>query len=249
MNSLRSRDRRALLWRSFLVQGSWNYETLIGTGFAFVLLPVLKGIYASEPDRLHRALGRHASLFNSHPYLATVAAGAVVQLESSGADEAIIDRFKAALRGSLGTLGDQLVWLLWRPAAALLGIALVLAGAAWWVGIGAFLIVYNALHLWLRVWGLNTGLTAGLQVAARIREAPFQLWGGRIAGAGALLTGFCFVLALARIPGGSGDVGLAAAAGLAGLWLGTRVRPILWVALTLVWAVGILVGIVSSRMV
>jgi PTS system mannose-specific IID component len=233
--------------RSFLVQGSWNYETLIGTGFAFVLLPALRVVYACDPDRLRRALARHASLFNSHPYLAPVAIGAVARLEATGTDEAIIERFKAALRGSLGSLGDQLVWLLWRPTVGLLGVALVLAGAPWWVGVAAFLIVYNALHVWLRVWGLNTGLSAGLQVAAQIRDAPFQLWGRRIAGAGALLTGFCFVLALAHIPGGAGDVGLAAAAGLAGLWLGTRVRPVLWVALTVAWAVGILIGTVSFR--
>ena len=31
-----------VLLRSLLVQGSWNYETLIGTGFAFTIVPVLE---------------------------------------------------------------------------------------------------------------------------------------------------------------------------------------------------------------
>ena len=144
----------AVLLRSFAVQGSWNYETLIGTGFAFSLLPVLRKLYAGDEEALRAAIARHNSLFNSHPYLATIAMGAVARLEADGADPKTIDRFKIAMRGSLGSMGDQLVWCAWRPASALLGVLLLLAGATWWVAIAAFLVVYNAMHLGLRAWGL-----------------------------------------------------------------------------------------------
>src|SRR5690606_32454688 len=66
----------------FAIQGSWNYRTLIGTGFAFALLPLLRSRYRGDPARLRESLERHASLFNSHPYLAPVALGAVAQLEA-----------------------------------------------------------------------------------------------------------------------------------------------------------------------
>ena len=35
-----------VLLRAFAVQGSWNYETLLGTGFGFVILPALRRLHA-----------------------------------------------------------------------------------------------------------------------------------------------------------------------------------------------------------
>src|SRR5690606_34203883 len=142
-----------VLLRSLTVQGSWNYETLIGTGFAFTVLPVLRYLHPTDTEAFRSALVRHTEIFNSHPYLATVAVGAVSRLESEGTDPVIIQRFKSALRGSLGSLGDQLVWMAWKPATMMVGLALVLAGTTWWLALGIFLALYNALHLGLRVWG------------------------------------------------------------------------------------------------
>jgi PTS system mannose-specific IID component len=216
--------RRALFWRSFAIQGSWNYQTLIGTGFAFLLAPALRQTYGGDPAALRAAAARHAETFNSHPYLVTVAAGAVARLEAGGAPPELVQRFKTALRGSLGTLGDRLVWLVWRPMSGLLGCALLLAGASWWLAVTAFLVVYNALHLWMRLRGLQAGLRDGLQVGRALKELPFQALGERGADAGALLAGFCAVLAFGR--GGASGWGwlvlpLVAGAGYA---LGFRLR-------------------------
>jgi len=62
--------------RCFVIQGSWNYHTMLGSGFAFALLPVLRHL-AADPDALERAVDRHLELFNAHPYLSGVAVGAV----------------------------------------------------------------------------------------------------------------------------------------------------------------------------
>jgi PTS system mannose-specific IID component len=236
--------RRAMLLRSFTVQGSWNYSTLIGTGMAFVLAPALRHVYADDPARLREALGRHAELFNAHPYLATVAAGAVARLEADGAPPETIARFKAAVRGSLGSIGDRLVWLTWRPACALLMVALLLAGTGWWIAVAAFLVAYNALHLWMRRWGLDAGLRDGVQVARALREAPFERLGERAADAGAALAGFCAVLALGwggvRVSWTYALVGaLALAAGIA---LGPRVRWVAAVGLTALLVAGVVVA-------
>lgn len=214
-----------MLLRSFAVQGSWNYQTLIGTGLAFVLAPALREIHR-DPAALKAAVARHAELFNSHPYLATVAAGALARLEADGVPPETVSRFKSAIRGSLGTVGDRLVWLVWRPASALLGVSLVLAGAAWWVAVLAFLAVYNALHLWLRVWGLKVGLRDGLALGKALREAPFEALGKRAGDAGAALSGFAAAVMLGRTGGGWVEYALGAAAALAGIALGSRVRPV-----------------------
>jgi PTS system mannose-specific IID component len=222
------------------VQGSWNYQTLIGTGLAFVLVPALRHVYADDPAKLREALARHAALFNAHPYLAGVAAGALARLEADGVPPEIIDRFKSAVRGSLGSMGDRLVWLTWRPACALLMVALLLAGAGWWVAVLAFLVAYNALHLWMRTWGLHAGWRDGLQVARALREAPFERLGDRAGDAGAVLSGFAAVLAIGW--GGERGIPYAAVGALAlaaGIMLGPRVRWVAAVALTAILVAGV----------
>lgn len=242
MSDLPRSLRRRLLLRSFLIQGSWNYRTLIGTGFAFVVIPALRHVYGNDEVELRRAVARHAELFNSHPYLATVAAGAVAKLESDGTAPELVGRFKTALRGSLGTVGDRLVWLSWRPAVAMLAIAVLLAGAPWWAGVCTFLIVYNGLHLWLRDWGVRTGLAAGLNVARAVRDMPLQQWGERARDAGALLAGVAVALAVLRpglpLPGTLPLVGAAAV----GIALGHRIRAVVWAVLFAGWLAGFLLA-------
>ncbi|HEU0055120.1 MAG TPA: PTS system mannose/fructose/sorbose family transporter subunit IID [Longimicrobium sp.] len=227
-------SRWRMLLRSFAVQGSWNYQTLIGTGLAFVLAPALRRAYAGDPEGLKAATARHLELFNSHPYLATVAAGALARLEEERLPPETIVRFKAAVRGSLGSLGDRLVWLMWRPACAVLGISLVLAGFAWWVAVGAFLVAYNALHLWMRAWGLKVGLRDGLNIGRTLRDLPFQRLGDRAGDAGSFLAGFAATVAAGGMAvGGGGGTGerllvlaLGIAAAAAGIALGRRVRAV-----------------------
>ena len=242
MTALGPGVRRRMLLRSLTVQGSWNYQTLIGTGLAFVLVPALREVYAGDPEGLRRALGRHTELFNSHPYLAGVAAGAVARLEADGAPPETVARFKAAVRGSLGTLGDRLVWLMWRPMAVLLGLGLVLAGAAWWVGAAAFLLVFNALHLWMRAWGLRAGLRDGLQIGATLRSAPFQALGDRAARVGSALAGFAAVLALAAPGSRPWEWAAGVAAAFLGIVLGPRVRPAAAAAMLLALAAGLVLA-------
>jgi mannose/fructose/N-acetylgalactosamine-specific phosphotransferase system component IID len=228
-----------MLLRSLTVQGSWNYQTLIGTGLAFILVPALREVYRGDRPGLERALGRHTELFNRHPYLAPVAAGAIARLEADGAPPETVARFKAAVRGSLGTLGDRLVWLMWRPMAVLLGLSLVLAGAAWWVGAAAFLLVFNALHLWMRAWGLKVGLRDGLAIGATLRAVPFQQLGDRAAKVGSALAGFAAVLALAHPGSRPWEWGAGAAAAFLGIVLGPRVRPAAAAAMLLALAAGL----------
>ena len=246
MSVLPGRVRRAMFLRSFAVQGSWNYSTLIGTGFAFVLQPALRYVYRDDRAQYEAALARHAELFNSHPFLATIAAGAVARLEVEAAPPETVARFKAALRGALGSVGDQLVWLSARPAIALLGLVLLLAGLPWWVGVGVFLAAFNTLHLTLRLWGLRIGLANGLQVARALREAPLQAWGQRLLDAGALLAGMAVSLAATRGGAFGWQTGLLAACALLGWWLGPRARRVAWAVLAVGWLAALLFGEITK---
>jgi mannose/fructose/N-acetylgalactosamine-specific phosphotransferase system component IID len=132
--------------RSFAIQGSWNYRTLQGSGFAFALLPALRYLHRDDPQRLLDAVRRHTHLFNAHPYLSGVALGAVARLEADGEDPEVIERFKNALRSSLGALGDRVVWAGWRPACLLLALTVLLVTESAWAAVALFLVLYNSGH-------------------------------------------------------------------------------------------------------
>lgn len=235
--------------RSLAVQGSWNYETLTGTGFAFVILPALREIYG-DGEALDAAIRRHETTFNSHPYLAPLALGAVIRMEREGEDPEVIERFKAATRGSLGTLGDQLVWAGWRPLCVLAAVIILLLGSSWWVAVGFFLVLYNIGHATLMIWGLSIGLREGRGVAERLRGPMVRSTVPRIMAGGTFLAGMAIaMIAAGLLPGGVNAsplwVTLAAGAAVVGIVAGERAREAGVLGVALLAAAGLLAGVWS----
>jgi len=240
----------SVLTRSLAIQGSWSYETLAGTGFGFAILPELRRLYP-DAEALDAAIRRHEGPFNAHPYLAPLALGAVIRLEQDGEDPEVIERFKAALRGSLGTLGDQLVWAGWRPVCVLAALGLMLAGVAWYLVLVLFLLLYNAGHLALMIWGLSVGLRDGRFVADRLRGSIVRHTQPRIMAVGAFLAAFVATLFVLVGPPHLGvDPGLgwtlaAVAGAILGIMWGDRARQVAVAAVLVFAAVGIIWGVVA----
>jgi PTS system mannose-specific IID component len=241
--------RARIFLRSFLIQGSWNYETLIGSGFAFTLLPALRHLRAKEGKteaELEEAVARHVGLFNSHPYFATIAVGAVGKMEADGVPPAVIDRFKLALRGSLGSLGDRLIWSAWRPMTAILGVVLLLGGAPWWLAVSCFLVFYNFLHLTVRARGLRVGGEKGLELGVVLRDAPIQPLVERAWQIACGLIGLGVVLAASPAASGIGmQVATVLVASAFGLALGRRTRNVLIVILWATVITALLLGLLG----
>jgi PTS system mannose-specific IID component len=163
-----------LLLRSLTIQGSWNYRTLQGTGFAFSIIPMLLRLYRDHPSELERSVGRHSGFFNANPYLSTMAVSAVARMEAEGAEAEQIERFKSALVSPLGSLGDRLIWARWRPLCLLLALLVFVLGAPWWVASGLFLALYNAAQIALRLWGLRLGWKEGRGVSRALLGSPLR---------------------------------------------------------------------------
>lgn len=196
----RTSDFTAALLRSFAVQGSWNYRTMIGGGIAYALLPLLQRIHAGDPVALREAVERHASAFNAHPYLSPLAIGAFARLEHDGHDSETIERFRSAVRGPLGALGDQAVWAGWRPFCTLLAVVAFCLGLDARLAALAFVIVYNAAHVGLRVWGMRAGWAHGLDLGRVLKSSPLKAVGARLVPVNGALLGIVTVLLLARVP-------------------------------------------------
>lgn len=216
--------RRSVERRAFLVQGSWNYRVMQGTGMAWALLPALR--HLREGEGLDEAVARHAEHFNAHPYFASLALGALTRLEAEGASPDTVRRFRAAIRGPLGALGDRIVWATWLPLSAVVALLLYWGGAPGWAAAGAFLVVFNVLHLTIRFRGFALGYEAGTGVGVRLRSLALTNRAERMGSPLLFLVGALAGLLLSRGGSGPGTEWVAAwalafALGLAGgvrLW-------------------------------
>jgi len=156
---------RALL-RLFAVQGSYNYERMLGVGVGVAEEPLLRDL---ADGKYRPAVARGAHFFNAHPYLAGLAVGAAARAEHDGAAPDQIERLREALCGPLGSLGDRLVWAGWLPFLSGLTLAAIALGAGW-IAVAAFLIVYNIGHVALRWWALKAGWTHGTRVSIALHH-------------------------------------------------------------------------------
>ncbi|MDQ2891422.1 MAG: PTS system mannose/fructose/sorbose family transporter subunit IID [Gemmatimonadota bacterium] len=184
--------------RLFAVQGSWNYETMLGNGIAFCMKPLLEGL---PDERFRAALARESRYFNAHPYLAGVAVGALARAELDAESPERIERFRTALCGPLGSVGDQLVWAGWLPLCSLLALGAFALGAGPAAVVLIFLGTYNIGHVALRVWGLRVGLQRGMRVASALANPVFREGPAALARISAVLAGLILPLALQRIIG------------------------------------------------
>ena len=191
--------RTRLLLRSFLIQGSWNYRTMVGTGLAWALLPALrrrKGDSRVRDAGEDDAVARHVGHFNGHPYLMTVALGALAREELNGVDPERVRRFRRVLPAPLGSLGDTAIWASWRPACLVTALLGVVLGAPALLIVACLLLAYNAVHLGVRVWGVRAGWAEGVEVGRALGAARFPVWAERIGRVGVLVLGLLLGLLL-----------------------------------------------------
>jgi mannose PTS system EIID component len=211
----------ALTWvsvfvRTLAIQGSWNYETLLGNGVGFALEPVLRRLPGGvHTDAFKAALARESAYFNAHPYLASVAVGALARAELSGVPAERIERFRTAICGPLGSVGDRLVWAGWLPLSSLVALVAFGLGARPLIVVLTFVLMYNVGHFGLRIWGLYVGWTRGLAVASALANPVRRSGPAYMARAAAAVAGIAIPLAAARVVGSDGlllDGALAAGA-------------------------------------
>ncbi len=171
----------AIVWRSFFIQAAWNFKSMISIGFCYALSPVAKKICKNKEQYI-AFLRRHLGFFNAHPYFASYALGAIARLERerylhNEPDETVIDKFKNALIGPLGAVGDQCCWAVIRPAVLILG----LTGLAYFQTLPArgvvllfTLILYNIPHVYIRVKGVLDGYQYGVDIYRELRIERFE---------------------------------------------------------------------------
>lgn len=164
--NLTKKDRISVWFRSFFIQGSWNYERMQNGGWAYALIPAIKKLYKTKEDRA-AALKRHLEFFNTHPYLASPVIGVTLALEEERAnglpiDDITIQGVKIGMMGPLAGIGDPVFWFTVRPILGALGASLAISGNI--LGPIIFFFAWNIIRMSFMWYTQEFGYKAGSHI-------------------------------------------------------------------------------------
>lgn len=158
-------DLTSMFIRSNFHQGSWNFERMQALGYCFAMVPVIKRLYKGK-DR-EDALKRHLEFFNTQPFVTAPILGVTAAMEEEKAngkdiDDGAINGIKIGLMGPLAGVGDPIFWGTLRPVVAALGASLALTGSI--AGPILFFVLFNAVRLAIRYYGVKYGYSQGVSL-------------------------------------------------------------------------------------
>ncbi len=240
-----------VFWRCLFLQAAWNRRGMQNLGFAYAIDPALRALYGGDPGRREQALKRHLGFFNCHPYMAAAIVGGAIHHEeraAAGAEPiAQPQEYKVTLQGPFAAVGDGFFWTALRPFfGAASAVGALLFG---WSAIVAGLVLYNAIHLALRIRLFWAGYTKGDALVADVARLDLPVVADRLRGAGAALCGVAAAIVVVRSStlsgAASGPLAAAAAAlGYVALARGARLLPTAYVAVLL----GVGAALVAGRL-
>lgn len=173
---LTQKELRATWWRSFFLQGSWNYERMQNVGWAFAMIPAIKKLYSSKEDRA-AALKRHLEFFNTHPYVASPILGVELALEEQRANGADIDDetiqgVKVGMMGPLAGVGDPIWWGTVRPVLGAFAAGMAQGGSI--LGPIIFFVVWNILRMGFLWYTQDLGYKQGTNITQNLAGGAMQ---------------------------------------------------------------------------
>jgi mannose PTS system EIID component len=205
---MRTSDLAGFFLRSLFITASLNFRRMQNLGFAFAILPLVRGMGRDEKN-ISSFLVRQLEYFNTHPYLSGAVLGSVIRLEAGNGHDSQpsdISRLKKSLTGPYAAIGDGFFWGSLRPLAGITAAAVAYQGSVW--GPFVLLLLFNPLHIWIRLKGFIEGYRHGWQGITYVKSwdlprlARFMRWG----------TIFCLAVAAACLGQGIADA-------YSGIWM------------------------------
>ncbi len=151
-----------IFFRSLFIQGSFNDRRMQNLGFAFTLMPIVRGMKNNE-NQVRSFLVRHMQRFNTNPNLASAIIGSTAKMEvkqiNGTGDE--IASFKSALAPPYAAIGDSFFWGALRTFAAVSAVIIAFASSPW--SPLAFIFTYGIFYAYVRYQGFRQGYHLGRQ--------------------------------------------------------------------------------------
>jgi fructoselysine/glucoselysine PTS system EIID component len=172
LNKIEKKQLKSVFWRSFALQGAFNYERMQNVGYMYAMLPVIKKLYRNKEDQA-AAITRHLEIFNTTPAVVPTIMGISAAMEEENAnnpafDVQSINAVKASLMGPLAGIGDSIFWGTVRIIAAGIGVSIAKDGNLF--GPLLFLVLYNLPNILVRIFGLKLGYQVGVNSLDRIQK-------------------------------------------------------------------------------
>ncbi|ABL78499.1 PTS system mannose/fructose/sorbose family transporter subunit IID [Thermofilum pendens] len=158
---------------SWFIQSSWNYERMMGTGFAHGMLEIEKKL-RKDPEELKSWMRLHNEFYNTEPHLHNAIYGMVISLEEQGADQDTIRGVKTALMGPFAGLGDSIMWFTILPIAFLLGASLGAQGNI--LGPVIALLIWIPVSWAVKYYTLVYGYKYGLSLAEILKGEVLKIF-------------------------------------------------------------------------
>lgn len=178
-NKIDKKDLLKVYWRSFGIQGAFNFERMQGLGFGWTMLPIINKLYKKKEDRI-AAYKRNISYMNTHPWTSGAIFGIVTSMEEQMANgeesvtEENIQAVKGGLMGPLAGIGDSLFFSTLRPIIAGLAVSLALNGN--YFAPILFILAINIIHFWVQYQGVFTGYKMADRFLEKMEGIQIQKW-------------------------------------------------------------------------
>ena len=176
MNKLTKKELRSMFWRSFALQGAFNYERMQNLGYCYSMLPAIKKLYNKKENQA-KAIERHLEIFNTTTVVVPAILGITAAMEEENAnnpefDESSISAVKTALMGPLAGIGDSLIGGTLRVIATGIVAGLCMSGSL--LGPILFLLIYNIPTILLRYFGVKFGYGLGNTLISKLSEGDLM---------------------------------------------------------------------------
>jgi PTS system mannose-specific IID component len=158
---------------SWFIQSSWNYERMMGTGFAHGMLDIEKKL-RKDPEELKAWMRLHNEFYNTEPHIHNAIYGMTISLEEQGADPDTIRGVKTALMGPFAGLGDSLLWFTILPIAFLIGASLGVHGNI--LGPVVALLIWIPVSWAIKYYSLVYGYKYGLSLAEVLKGDVLKIF-------------------------------------------------------------------------
>lgn len=150
-----------MIWRSTMLQASFNYERMQSGGWLWAMLPGLEEVHTNKED-LATSMIQNLDFINTHPFAVTFVMGIVLSMEQMKSDVQTIRSVRISVAAPLGGIGDALFWYTLVPITAGLTANMAIHGSI--LGpILYFIILFGAemaLRYGLMYWSYNLGMKA-----------------------------------------------------------------------------------------
>ena len=165
--SLSEKTIKQTFWRSFPLQGCFNYERQQAVGWLYGMVPGLKEIYQDDEEGLKEALSRHTSFYNTSPQMTNFIQGVCLAMEEEHHKNPAVTgdsivAVRTALIGPLAGIGDSIFWGTLRTIGLGIGVQLALQGN--YLGPILFWLIHNIPHFLVRKSGFKLGYEKGIDM-------------------------------------------------------------------------------------